>query len=67
MVSSLESKPLKSKLDDLRNKYQPTFELDIMEEGGGEVPNQQVMFGGSGGHSISSAKIKVVQNRILQP
>ena len=36
------------------------FELDIMEEGGGEVPNQQVMFGGSGGHSVSSAKIKVV-------
>ena len=42
------------------------FELDIMEEGGGEVPNQQVMFGGSGGHSVSSAKIKVVQNRFLQ-
>ena len=39
-----------------------------MEEGGGEVPNQQVvMFGGPGGHSVSSAKIKVVQNRILQP
>merc|ERR1711971_1377932 len=30
-----------------------------MEEGGGEVPNQQVMFGGSGGHSVSSAKIKL--------
>lgn len=31
-----------------------------MEEGGGEVvPNQQVMFGGPGGHSVSSAKIKL--------
>ena len=66
MVSSPENKPLNSKLI-WGNKYEPTFELDIMEEGGGEVPNQQVMFGGSGGHSVSSAKIKVVQNRLLQP
>lgn len=41
------------------SEYNRANQQDIMEEGGGEVPNQQVMFGGAGGHSVSSAKIKL--------
>lgn len=42
------------------SEYNRANQQDIMEEGGGEVPNQQVvMFGGPGGHSVSSAKIKL--------
>jgi len=57
--SSKSSSRLNSAARPTTSEYNRANQQDIMEEGGGEVPNQQVMFGGSGGHSVSSAKIKL--------